>query len=267
MEARIGALDVVGVGINVPMQTTQRTESIIRSADIVYYGQSSSIAEAYIEGLNPNSFSIQRHYHEQPNRHRAYLAMKDEVMSAVAAGKNVALAMYGHPRVFADFPKWCVDETRELGGRAQFHAAVGADSCLVADLEIDPGRNGIQHYEATHLLMYDINIAPTTCLVLWQISLAGDVSIKELHRTKDENIQHLVDKLKRWYPAEHKVCIYEAAIHALDGSRQEWLPLSDLASAELYGFSTLVIPPISKPNWDQQVLDAMGLKAKELGNW
>src|SRR3546814_12469546 len=57
-------------------------------------------------------------------------------------------------------------------------AGVSAEDCLYADLGIDPGEVGCQHYEASQFMFYRRRIDPSAYLVLWQVGVAGDRSVR-----------------------------------------------------------------------------------------
>ena len=55
---------------------------------------------------------------------------------------------------------------------------ISAEDCLYADLGIDPGSVGCQHYEASQFMFYRRRIDPSAYLVLWQVGIAGDRSLR-----------------------------------------------------------------------------------------
>src|SRR3546814_15863240 len=57
-------------------------------------------------------------------------------------------------------------------------AGVSAEDCLYADLGIDPGEVGCQQYEASQFMFYRRRIDPSAYLVLWQVGVAGDRSVR-----------------------------------------------------------------------------------------
>lgn len=131
---------------------------------------------------------------------------------------------------------------------------VSAEDCLYADLGIDPGTFGCQHYEASQFMFYRRRIDPSAYLVLWQVGVAGDRTVARFG-TGPAYRQLLVDRLAEDYPADHPITLYEAATLSITLPRREGMPLSQLVEAELSLQTTLVIPPAVPMQRDQAMLD------------
>src|SRR3546814_14587936 len=76
-----------------------------------------------------------------------YREMVAAMLAEVRAGRRVCGAFYGHPGVFARVPHKAIAQARAEGFEAHMEAGVSAEDCLYADLGIDPGEVGCQHYE------------------------------------------------------------------------------------------------------------------------
>src|SRR3546814_8782204 len=76
------------------------------------------------------------------------------MLAEVRAGRRVCGAFYGHPGVFARVPHKAIAQARAEGFEAHMEAGVSAEDCLYADLGIDPGEVGCQHYEASQFMFY-----------------------------------------------------------------------------------------------------------------
>ena len=99
--------------------------------------------------------------------------MTEAILEPVRAGKRVCAAFYGHPGVFVLPSHEAVSRARAEGFDASMQPGVSAEDCLVADLGVDPGVNGLQSYEAGDFLRRRPATEPTTALVLWQIGVVG----------------------------------------------------------------------------------------------
>ncbi|MCW8856603.1 MAG: SAM-dependent methyltransferase, partial [Kangiella sp.] len=163
----------------------------------------------------------------------------------VRAGKNVCAAFYGHPGVFALAPHKVVEIAKKEGYQAHMEPGISAEDCLYADLAIDPGRFGCQHYETTQFMVHNKNIEPSAYLVLWQIGIAGDQELTQFETTETK-LGALRDKLLGIYPEEHEVILYESSTVLLKESRIEKIKLQQLANVETSLETTLVIPPLRK---------------------
>jgi hypothetical protein len=144
--------------------------------------------------------------------------------------------------VFAWAPHKAIDVARSEGFPAHMEPGISAEDCLYADLGIDPGTYGCQHFEAGQLLFYKRRIDPSAYLVLWQVGLAGDKSLTRFS-TGAAYRQVLVDVLARDYPLEHEVIIYRAATLPIQPPRIEKVALRTLPQADIDVPDTIVIPP------------------------
>jgi hypothetical protein len=151
---------------------------------------------------------------------------------------------YGHPGIFAWSPHEVIRVARAEGFHAHMEPGISAEDCLYADLGIDPGRHGCQHYEASQLLFYETPLNPAACLVLWQVGLVGDRSMKRF-ATGPEYRQLLVEVLGRDYPLDHGIIIYRGATLPIEQPRIRRMPLRELVAAAVSAEETVVLPAAS----------------------
>lgn len=248
-----GSLACVGLGMMLGAHLGPRARSHIEQADVVFVAASDALVELWVQRLRPDARSLQPYYAEGKPRQRTYREMVAAMLDEVRCGRRVCGAFYGHPGVFAQVPHRAVAQARAEGFEAVMEAAVSAEDCLYADLGIDPGDVGCQHYEASQLLFYRRRLDPSACLVLWQVGLAGDRSCRRF-ASSPAHRQLLVDRLLEDYPPGHEVVIYEAATSPLASPRVERLPLEALPTADLRMQSTLVVPPAAPLQPDHALL-------------
>lgn len=222
-----------------------RARNHIEQADVVFSAMSDPLVELWVQEMNADVRSLQPFYAEGKPRTETYREMVEAMMTEVRAGRRVCGAFYGHPGVFALVPHRAVAQARKEGYDAIMEAAVSAEDCLYADLGIDPGTYGCQHYEASQFMFYQRRIDPSAYLVLWQIGVAGDRTLARFS-TGAAFRKVLLELLADDYPTEHEVIVYEAATLPITPPRMERMRLSDLEKAELHLQSTLIIPP-SRP--------------------
>jgi len=103
-------------------------------------------------------------------------------------------------------------------------------------------------------MFYRRRIDPSAHLVLWQVGVAGDRSIRRFSTGRGHR-QLLVERLLEDYPADHPITLYEAATLPIATPRMEEMPLSGLVDANLRLQSTLVIPPAVPLQRDEAMLD------------
>ncbi|MBB1059976.1 SAM-dependent methyltransferase [Marilutibacter spongiae] len=237
-----GRLACVGLGMMLGAHVGPRARSHVEQADVVFSAVSDPLVELWLQQMNPDVRSLQAFYGDGKPRHDTYRQMTEAMLAEVRAGKHVCGAFYGHPGIFAKAPHDAIAQARAEGFPAHMEPGVSAEDCLYADLGIDPGRVGCQHYEASQLLFYRRRIDPGAYLVLWQVGWVGDRTYRRF-ATGPAHRQLLVDRLREDYPADHVVIAYEAAILPTASPRMEPVALRALAGTELSMHTTLVVPP------------------------
>ncbi|MET0327891.1 MAG: SAM-dependent methyltransferase [Luteimonas sp.] len=241
MESK-GRLACVGVGMMLGAHLGPRARRHIETADVVFVAASDPLVEQWVMRMSADARSLQPFYSEGRSRHRSYTDMVEAMLVEVRAGRRVCGAFYGHPGVFARVPHQAIAAARAEGFPAVMEPGISAADCLYADLGIDPGEVGCQHYEASQFMFYRRTIDPSAWLVLWQVGLAGISDTGRFHNTRDERGM-LVIRLVRDYPPEHVVTLYEAATLPGVPPRIDPIRVRDLADAVLHQHTTLAIPP------------------------
>jgi precorrin-3B methylase len=229
-----------------------RARSYIEQAQVVFALVSDGIVELWLQGMNQDVRSLQPYYREGTSRMKTYRQMVAAILAEVQAGKRVCAVFYGHPGVFAWVPHKAIEGARSAGHGAHMEPGISSEDCLYADLGIDPGARGCQHYEASQFMLYRRCIDPSAWLILWQIGVAGDQSLKRFS-TGQAHRQVLVDVLARHYPLDHPVIIYRAATLPFQPPRIERLALKALPQAEVGMADTLAIAPAGPLEPDQEI--------------
>ncbi len=263
----MSSLVCVGTGLQLAGQISVSSKSYVEHADIVFSLMPDSLAQKWLEGLNPNNVDLQQFYAKEgeiKNRRDTYSQMVNAILTAVREGKKVVCALYGHPGVFACVSHLSIKQARSEGYRAHMEPGISAESCLWADVGIDPGNSGHQSFEASQFMLFKHTPDPTTHLLLWQIGIAGEHTLTEFH-TNSDRLQVLVEQLNEWYPLEHEIIIYEGANLPIFEPRIERLALKDLPQTELSCISTLLIPPSKKLEYNLAVLNKLGIKPEDFG--
>jgi hypothetical protein len=239
-----GSIACVGLGMTLGSHLSPLARSHIQQADVVFAAISDAIVGVWLEHMHPDVRSLQPYYGDGKSKSRAvtYREWVDVMMAEVRAGKRVCAVFYGHPGIFAWSPHEVIKLARTEGFQAHMEPGISAEDCLYADLGIDPGRFGCQHYEASQLLFYKTPINPGACLVLWQVGLVGDRSRKRFS-TGPEYRQVLVDVLSRDYPLDHEVIIYRGATLPIEQPRIRHVALRDLPATHVSSDETVVLRP------------------------
>lgn len=246
-----GSLVCVGIGMTLGSHIAPLARSHIEQADVVFAAVSDGVVEQWVEGMHADVRSLQPLYDRGSSRMQTYHAMVDSLLAEVRQGKRVCAAFYGHPGVFSWPAQRAVKQARSEGFDAHMEPGISAEDCLYADLGIDPGEFGCQHFEATQLMLYKRRLDPSAYLVLWQAGVAGDRSLTRLSTPADYR-QILVNVLLGDYPVDHPVIIYRAVTLPIHEPRIDTVALGELPEAAIEMQDTLVLAPAQsmQPNRD-----------------
>jgi siroheme synthase len=252
-----GSIACVGLGMVLGSHLTPLARSHIEQADVVFAGLSDGIVEMWLERMHPDVRSLQPYYGKgDKSRMTTYREWVEVMMTEVRAGKKVCGVFYGHPGVFAWSPHEVIKVAREEGFPAYMEPGISAEDCLYADLGIDPGRRGCQHYEASQLLFFEIRLNPHAYLVLWQTGLVGDRSLKRFS-TGPEYRQVLVDVLSQDYPPDHEAIIYRGATLPIQQPSIRRVTLRELPSTDISAEETVVLPPTAGRKLDYTIRERL----------
>ncbi|PKG99068.1 SAM-dependent methyltransferase [Paraglaciecola sp. MB-3u-78] len=257
---KTGSIVCVGTGMTVGAHIAPIARSHIENADIVFFA-GHPLMEMWVTEMNSNLHSLQVFYAEGKDRRITYKEMVNAMMTEVRAGKKVVGAFYGHPGVFALPPHNVIKIAKKEGYAAHMVPGISAEDCLYADLGVDPGKVGSQHFEASQFMFYQRQVDPSAYLILWQVGIAGDKSAAKFSTGKAYR-QILVELLNENYPNEHKVALYECPTVAIREPRIEWITLGDFIEAELSLITTMLIPPSQKLLKNQSIIDRLALLEK-----
>lgn len=235
---------------------TPLARSHIEKADVVFTALSDGVMELWLAKMNADVRSLQRYYCEGKSRLQTYREMVEVMLAEVRAGKRVCGAFYGHPGVFAWPTHKAIEMARSEGHTAHMEPGISAADCLYADLGIDPGRYGCQHFEASQFMLYRRRVDTAAYVILWQIGVAGDQSLARFS-TGAPHRRVLLDVLSRDYELTHEVILYKAATLAISRPQIMRLPLGGLPEAECDMHSTLVIPPSSALEPDEEIRERL----------
>jgi len=252
-----GSLTIVGTGITLIAQITSEAEAWITSADKTFFLVMHPLAEQWMLELNPRAESLSRFYTPGRDRAEVYRDIADCVLAAVRAGHTVCAAFYGHPGVFVSPTHDMVRQARAEGYPVRMLPGISAEDCLFADLDLDPGVQGCQSYEASDFLIRPRRFDPATPLILWQVGVIGYFDVIDPSLDPAKGLAALEATLRRSYPAEHQITLYEAALLPTSDPTITHIRLDQLPLATITPLATLYIPPVAAPAVDEAMLESL----------
>lgn len=241
-EAPKGSLVCVGVGMTLGSHLTPISRSEIDRADVVFAGVSDALVEMWLREMHADVRSLQPYYGEGKSRRDTYEEMVEAILTEVRSGKRVCGVFYGHPGIFALAPHRSIELARAEGYPARMEPGVSSEDCLYADLGIDPGTFGCQHFEATQFLLHKRIVDPSAWLFLWQVGHVGDLSLGK-RGTGEPYRQVLVDVLARDYPPDHPVIVYHVPTLPIEVPSIRRIRLADLPKTHVTTSDTVALAP------------------------
>jgi len=265
MTIKKAQLNIVGCGLH-PGHMTLETESLIKTADLVLLVAPNPLSITHIQSLNKRVEHLGRFYGEDIDRAQIYQKMADEIVCQVKKEQSVCVVFYGHPGIFVLSTHMAREQLLEAGYPVKMYPGISADACLFADLGLDPASTGCQSYEATQFLLTRRTIDTGAALILWQIGLVGEHTLR-LYQPASQGLQAITQLLLQDYPADHPICIYEAPTLPGFDARMEWCSLSDLPAAQLKEWSTLLVPAATQLTFASERVDWLGLQLSDFEAW
>jgi precorrin-3B methylase len=160
-----GCIAGVDLGMIRGSHPTPRARSQIEQADIVFAALCDAIVGMWLEQMHPDVRTLQPCCGQGKSRLRTWREWVEVTMAEVRVGKNVGAVFYGHPGIFPWSPHEVIKVARAEGFRAHVEPGISAEDGLTADLGIDPGRFGCQHYQASPLLFCATRINASASLL------------------------------------------------------------------------------------------------------
>jgi len=248
-----GSLVNVGLGMTLGSHITPLSRNFIEQADVVFVAASNNLVEEWVGTMNDNVISLQSLYGVGKNRKQTYEEMAEAIMTEVRSGKKVCGAFYGHPGVFAWAPHETIRRARKEGFKAHMEPGISAEDCLYADLGLDPGTHGCNHYEASSFIYRKRPVDNSAYLVLWQISIVGEKTLTKFESTSELR-QIFLDEITNYYDLDHEVILYECAVLPIEKASIKKIKLRDFVDSKMSLKTTMVIPPTKTAELNSELL-------------
>lgn len=258
---REGSLVIAGSGIKFMSHLSTEVKAYISNSDLVLYLVNDPAIREWIQSNSKRSESLSDIYFQHNVRHQSYQAVSDYILDKLRSNIHICVVTYGHPTFLAQPTIDAVKRAREAGYYAIALPGISSLDCLLADLLIDPSDNGCQIFEATDLFIRKRQIDPSSHLVLLQVGYLGHLSMKE-PTDQSSRLQIFSDYLQQFYPANHPVVIYEAAIYPTFQPHIISVALGNLSSAKLTPLSSLYLSPAVTVDADQDQLQKLDMETK-----
>ena len=237
---------IAGLGMVAVRHITREVDSVLRwSKEILYLDHGFGVKE-YLETVCRKVTDLfPLSYREDEPRVNAYDRMSANVLSAALDHSPVTFAIYGHPKVYVYPTVQITEAAKLLGLRVQILPGISSLDCLLTDVGLDPGFEGLQMYEATDLLVCNRPLQPDVPCLLWQIG-AIECSLYSRRRSTPERFVHLQQHLLKYYPPSHECHAVHTSGYPLLPSEIDSFMIDELPEqlAKVSPVATLYIPAV-----------------------
>lgn len=248
---------VAGTGIKYLSHLTVEVRSAVKTSDCIFYLLNEPAIKKWIYNNNKKSYCLNKLYFSCKKREDAYALIAENILKQFDEWQRIGFLIYGHPLFFSTIVENIIEKIDNSEIAIKILPGISALDCLVADLKFDPGRNGLQTYDATEFILYDHIIDSKSNLVLWQIGVIGCLQI--LHSnyinfdTQQQAISLLVSKLLDVYSDKHIVYLYVASQYPGVDYWLSEIELGLLKDIEIPRLATLYVPPFLNKKLNSRV--------------
>lgn len=255
---------VIGTGMVGYRQLTKEAEAAIEESGRVYLLNLHGVVEEYLEQFDVETYDLRTYYEEHRDRREIYDSMAEHVLDAADdTDSPITFAAYGHPLVFVSPSQLIIDRAPERGLTVETRPGISSMDCLFVDLQLDPGVNGIQMYEATDLLTREFRLNPDVPAMIWQIG-ALETGLYDTAPSKPERFSRIREYLQQFYPSDHTMTLARSATYPITESKLVDFKLDAFESMadQITGLHTLYIPPVrTRPVQNEELAAQLGSKA------
>lgn len=255
-----GSLAVVGTGIKLVAHTTIEARQRIQNAEKLLYVGADPALDRWLSDLNPAAESLNGLYRTRKPRRQTYEEMVQAILAYVRQGYQVCAVFYGHPGVFVYPSHRAIKLARQEGFDAWMAPGISAEDCLFADLGVDPAIAGCQSYEATNFLVRRRSVDPYAALILWQIGVIADQSVRKAGTYNKPGIDVLIDVLSEIYGPRHGVIVYRAAEWPICDPYIKSVTVEKLHQGGITPLSTLYVPAKKGMPIDDEMVQRLKLR-------
>jgi tetrapyrrole methylase family protein / MazG family protein len=257
-------LVLVGVGIKTISHLTIESQAYIKNAEYVLYLINEPILEEWLKKNSKKSASLEHIYFFCYKRKDSYNMIIEEILSSLDTYNYVTVVLYGHPTFFS-FPG--LEAVKIASKRHNIETlilpAISAQDCLLADLRIDAGENGMISVEAMSFIVFKRVFSPFYDLILWQLGAIGNIS-SNLKNKSVNGLRLVMDKLLIYYPKDHEITLYEASMYPGVPCKIKKFSLQNLLEQDISTITTVYVPALDNKIIDHNVLNKLGLTIEDL---
>jgi uncharacterized protein YabN with tetrapyrrole methylase and pyrophosphatase domain len=254
-------LIIAGTGIKFLSHLTIEVKSAIETSSCVVFLLNEPAMKNWVVKNSKKYISMDNIYFSSKLRLDSYSKIVDEVFLNLQENDDICFLMYGHPTFFSSVVAEITKSISFEKVLIQIMPGISAIDCLFSDLRIDPGKKGLQSYDATEFILYDEIFSTTSHLVLWQIAIIGEFGIinnSEINvNCQKKAMEILISKLIKHYPRDHRVSLYVASQYPSVEFELKSIELQKLNIINIPRLATLYVPPLKEKTLNLNVINQL----------
>jgi len=240
---------------------TLETLEILKRAKVVYH-----LSERHDElcAINDNTQDLRGLYERPGKRVDIYENLARHVVESALKQRPAVLAIDGNPMFFSDISWKIAAIGKGKGLRVEALPGVSCLDVLPTQLGFEPGDIGLQIFEATQLVLYDLAINPYLSTLILQVGYFCETVTLPPPERKPEAYNKLILHLRKFFPGHHPAIFIQSAY-------SERLPTIVFTSEimnidnyrnEITGGMTLYVPRVGIPAINAEMRVQLGLDAR-----
>jgi uncharacterized protein YabN with tetrapyrrole methylase and pyrophosphatase domain len=236
---------LVGLGIVGTHQITREAEETVRRCTQTFVIDPTIGVVTHLRTLCPKVTNLMSTYVSGAHRKVIYRKMASMVVAAAMEKPPVCFATYGHPKIFCHPAVLIQRAARVLDLKTGVISGVSSLDALFAEVNVDPGFDGLQVYDATDLVVRRRPLQTDVSCVILQPGTAME-PYERPGPPNIDNLRILQNYLLEFYPADHGAILVISKTHPLLESIKQKVPMGKLATAlqQSSNVATLLIPPV-----------------------
>jgi uncharacterized protein YabN with tetrapyrrole methylase and pyrophosphatase domain len=240
-------ITIVGLGVNGTFQMTREAEETVRRSTETFVIDGGVGVVPFLKTLCPKVTNLLSTSVQGAPRRVIYRKMASVVVGAAMEKPPVCFAAYGHPKVYCQPTTLIQRAALVLNLKTAVLPGVSSLDAFFVDLNLDPGVDGLQMYEATDLLIRRRPLqTDVPCVIMQAPMVLQPLNAPQVPSL--EKVRILQNYLLEFYPAHHHAVIVISKMHPLLQSIRQKIPLGKLALAlqQVSKSATLYIPPVCR---------------------